>query len=344
MSAGHRIRRIQQLQTAPTPIVRRFGILGEALELRTNDERIVALSDAAFGRFEVPADARPVVLRLVVDTPDGAVGRAPAGPADPRALVHDTAGHLFSISLGHAGRAVVDLDAGFATAVLAPALLDAPDLVRYAFLEAAALAMLTGGRGYVPIHAAAVVRDGIGVILQGPAGAGKSTLAMACVRRGFGLLAEDVAFARPDDGLGGGGELELWGLPWTHRLLPDAPRFFPELAPASARLQANGEHKLEIDVDDHAPGAAMPRAIAGPVIILARDTGGPTRLERLDPASDPTDVEVLWPWDGRWTPDHQRTAERLLEAGVARLHVNGSPDEAVDALAELLAPAAVRGA
>ena len=135
--------------------------------------------------------------------------------------------------------------------------------------------MLTGGRGYVPIHASCVVREGRGIILQAPAGTGKSTLALACATRGWGLLAEDVVFARPVDGAGGDAELEVWGVPWTQRLLADAPRFFPELAATSARLQANGEHKLEVDLDLHAPGRATPRALAGPVALLARDTGRP---------------------------------------------------------------------
>jgi hypothetical protein len=243
-----------------------------------------------------------------------------------------------------------------------------PGLLRYAFVEAMALAMLTGGRGYVPIHASCVVRDrvlasqaphGVGVILQAPAGTGKSTLALACARRGWGLLAEDVVFARESGGsaedvdaggdIDADGRLELWGMPWTQRLLPDAPRFFPELASATARLQANGEHKLEVDLDEHAPGAATPRAVAGPVVLLARGTGGPTRAEWLDldaaaapgaaaPGGEAPVVEVLWPWENGWTPAHERTTTRLLDHGVLRLHLNGTPDEAVDALEAALAP------
>ena len=68
------------------------------------------------------------------------------------------------------------------------------------------------------IHAAGVARDGVGVVIGGPAGAGKSTLAMACARRGFGVsprTRSSCAYARVG--------AELWGLPWTQRLLPDAP-------------------------------------------------------------------------------------------------------------------------
>jgi len=301
--------------------------------VRTNDPRILAAAETAFGRFAIPDSRMPLVVRLVVG---GAEGH-PA-PADARDLVHDTAGYLFSISLGTANHAVVDISAGFGTGTVSPQLAAATDLLRYAFVEAMALAMVTGGRGYVPIHASCVVRDGVGVILQAPAGTGKSTLALACAKRGWGLLAEDVVFARPADGPGGEGELELWGMPWTQRLLTDAPRFFPELATATARLQASGEHKLEVDLDAHSPGSATPRALAGPIAILARGTGGRTRAEWL-PLSDesPSEVEVLWPWEGGWTAAHERTADRLLDHGVLRLHLNGTPDEAVTALEAALA-------
>jgi hypothetical protein len=327
------VRRVQQLDIPAAALRGLFGLFRERLEIRTNDARVLAAAEVAFGRFKVPAGGVPLVAKIVVETdPRGAPGHA----ADARDLVHDTAGHLLTINLPGALRAVVDGAAGFATAVISEELAAEPRLLRYAVVEAMALAMLTGGRGYVPIHASCVVREGRGVILQAPAGTGKSTLALACANRGWGLLAEDVVFARPGEGPGAS-ELEVWGVPWTQRLLPDAPRFFPELAAATPRLQANGEHKLEVDLDVHAPGRATPRALAGPMVLLARDTGGPTRGEWLDPADDAVEVEVLWAWEAGWTAAHQRTAQRLLDHGLLRLHLNSTPDEAVDALEDALA-------
>jgi hypothetical protein len=338
-----RIRRLQQLEVIPAPLIGRYGLFRERLEVRTNDPRVLSAAAAAFDRFVVPElDRSPLVVKVVVREPRDSDDRASEhGPCEARNLVHDTAGHLFSITLGPADRGVVDIAAGFGTATIGPDLAHDAAFLRYAFLEAMAQAMLTGGRGYVPIHASCVVRDGIGFILQAPAGTGKSTLAFTCARRGWGLLAEDVVFARPVDGAGGDGELELWGMPWTQRLLPDATRFFPELADATARRQANGEDKLEVDLDVHAPGTATPRALAGPVVLLARATGGPTHAEWLPCVGDPAaEVEVLWPWDSGWTAAHERTAVRLMDRGILRLHLNSTPDEAVDALEDALAAAA----
>ena len=125
--------------------------------------------------------------------------------------------------------------------------------------------------------------------------------------------------------------IELWGTPWTQRLLPDAHALIPETAGIEGRRQPSGEVKLEVDLDAVFPGRAVPCAPAGPIVELVRGTGGPTRIEPTG-----SDLEFLWPWDGGWTSDHERGAERLAAQPRYRLHMNGTPDEAVDALERLL--------
>ena len=132
------------------------------------------------------------------------------------------------------------------------------------------------------LHAAGVVRGDRGIALLGPAGAGKSTLAMACARRGFGVFAEDAVFVRVRP-VG----LELWGMPWVQRLLPDARTLFPELAGLPDRARPNGESKIEVDLDDIHPGRAVPCAAPGPIVLLSRDDGGPTRIEPVATRSSP---------------------------------------------------------
>ena len=50
---------------------------------------------------------------------------------------------------------------------------------------------LAARRGMSTLHAAAVGRDGNGVLLAGRGGAGKSTLALACVGSGFDYVSDD---------------------------------------------------------------------------------------------------------------------------------------------------------
>ena len=124
-------------------------------------------------------------------------------------------------------------------------------------------------------------------------------------------------------------------MPWVQRLLPDARTLFPELAGLPDRVRPNGESKIDVELDDIHPGRAVPCAAPGPIVLLSRDDGGPTRLEPVADAELAEALEVHWPWDGGWTDAHERGARELGAHGVFRLHVNGPPDEAVDALEEL---------
>ena len=72
--------------------------------------------------------------------------------------------------------------------------------VRFVLLNTV-LAVLLHQRGdLLPLHASAVDVGGGAVVLTGKSGAGKSTLAAELVRRGCGLLSDDLAPLRPADG------------------------------------------------------------------------------------------------------------------------------------------------
>lgn len=246
-------------------------------------------------------------------------------------LVHRTDGGLFLI-VGPHDVAAVDVASGVGVGWVSAATADDTDGVRYSFIEAMGLSLLTApGRGYFSIHAAGVARGGTGIVLHGAAGAGKSTLAIACARRGMDVFAEDAVFVRVASA-----GIEFWGLPWLHRLMPDAPRFFPELADVSPRRQPNGELKLEIDLDVRYPGRAVPSARPGPIVILERAGSGGTRIERVDADEAEVAIELIWPFEVGWTAQLEDGARQAIAGGVYRLHVNGTPDEAVDALEELL--------
>jgi hypothetical protein len=319
-----RVRLTQQLPLVRPTLERVFGLMAEPLRFETNDPALLEAADVAFGRFARPVDGEPLVVRLVVS--DAVTGGRPARPPDYHAQ-----GHLLLIS-GEAGVASVDVERGVASGVVSRAALDDLPLMRYAFIEAMGLSMLSSARGYVTLHAAGVVRDGVGVALLGPAGAGKSTLAMACARRGFGVVAEDAVFVRDARR-----RVELWGLPWIQRLLPDARQHFAELGVLEPRRQQNGELKLEVDLDAAYPGRAQPCAPAGAVVVLERAHDGATTIERIDGAAALEAIEVSWPYDGGWTAAHERTLARLADGGVYRLRNGGSPDAAVDALVRLVA-------
>jgi hypothetical protein len=109
---------------------------------------------------------------------------------------------------------------------------------------------------------------------------------------------------------------------------------FPELNGVMPRLQANGEHKIEVDLDEWYPGRARPRARPAAMVLLDRRPG-PTRLAPVAESSG-SEVEVYWAWGDHWTPDHELAAERIAQLPLYRLEIGGTPDEALDALDPLL--------
>jgi hypothetical protein len=338
-----------------------FGLLGERVLIRTNRRAILESAEASFGRFQVAAgDREPLRVTIVAEAspgvPEGLEGDPPGaerngsepgathggarpgsaarGGGPPR-VTFRTLGSRFIITSDQGDVGVADLDRGEAVGFVSGPTVADQQFLRYSFIEAFALSMVQRARGYVSVHATGICRDGAGIVLQGPSGVGKSTLAMAGARRGHGVFADDVVFGRE-----GPAGLELWGLPWTQRMLADASIEFPELAGILPRERPNGEMKLEVDLDSVYPGRAVPTAGPLAIVTLERASSGPMRLEPVDPDDDAA-LELLWAWDAGWGAAHDRVATLLARVPTYRLRLAGSPDEAVRTLEALFAsPAA----
>jgi len=121
------------------------------------------------------------------------------------------------------------------------------------------------------LHASCVARGGIGVLLLGPPGAGKSDIALRLIDRGFSLVADDRVdmdgdCARAPMALAGLLEVRGLGilrLPYTERA---HVRLAVTLGPAASRLPDPGRH-AELDVphvsiDPRHPSAACQVALA----------------------------------------------------------------------------------
>lgn len=143
------------------------------------------------------------------------------------------------------------------------------------YLLGSGLAALLHQRGFVPLHASAIVHDGRCFAFVGDSGAGKSTLAAMLARRGYRLLSDDVLALR----LGGSGAVLAQ---------PGAPlvKLWPESLPYSAFAEMQAPFECR-DFHKHRIGA--PESFTETAVPLAKIY----LLHWLLPASAEPEIEVI---------------------------------------------------
>lgn len=304
-----------------------FALLGVPVEIRSNSAALIAAAERAFGGWrdlapELVEPAAPCVVSVIVQP----VERCAQLAGDPP-FIQRAHSQCFLASDG-VNMLAAQYDQGRALAFITPELLANEARLRYNVLELLALLLATQ-HDRVPVHAGAVVGDRRALLLAGRSTAGKSTLCYACVRAGLRLLAEDVVYVSRRRGL------RLWGVPWQIHLLPDAARFFPELAGLRPQIQSNGKLKLAIETASLGAGRALLHADRAAVCLVERQAGAASRLEPIDSA---VAVEALY---GKREPgfdlyDGARDAAEAVAAGGAyRLHVGHDLDRAAALLSGL---------
>jgi hypothetical protein len=305
----------------PLPLRSAFSPLGVPLVVETNAPMLAERAQEVFGHWnctDVDAGPEGIRLRLLLhDVPESLPDRIPSP------LMRAQEGY-FLLSLGQS-LGFADREAGLAVAYITPALMAQPDLVNSCFVECLGLYLVCGCRR-VPLHAAGVQWVGRGVLITGQDGAGKSTLAYACLRAGFRLLAEDIVFApepqlRPDP--------TVWGEARHLHLLADAIRLFPELRDAPFVQRMNGEVKLCVqvrDLDCRAPITRMP--VQG-ICSVGRAAGAEARLLPADPEHLRHALTHFKGDPPLNSFDQRIAAERLLACRTAHLEVGSDLDHAV---------------
>jgi hypothetical protein len=246
------------LRTLDAPLRAVFHPLGFPLELETNDPRVLDCAESSFGAFrEADFHFAPVRLRFL-KAPDSAA-RPPWPAAAYRAW-----GSLFAIVCGPQNFVSGDLDRGEAMGFFSPAMLDDSEFFRWTFLDCVTYMVLE--RHHVTaIHAACVVRNGIGICLCGPAGAGKTSLAYSCVRSGYQILAEDVVFLNRS-----GRAPALCGNAARLHFPLSARELFPELVQVPIGIRHDGEEFIVLVTAQKFPGRTVTSAEPGPIVFLDR--------------------------------------------------------------------------
>jgi hypothetical protein len=310
---------------APLPHVTDAPLLGIRVRFETNSADALRMMEEEFGEWRSllaasDLSASPVArFQLVVQENGTSADHGPVHHRflDPDRLVLQTPG-----SFG-----IVDSARAEAIAYVTPALLADDASARHAFIRGMTLTLVSARNRY-PVHAAAIARGSTALLLAGPPGTGKSTLAYQAHRRGLRVLSDDASYVQVEP------ELKIWGIPGRVYLPADAQEHFPELADRGPTRLPNGDEKLIVDVQtaaSHAPVASR----AG-VCLLERGTG----QVRVTRASGPDVRAFLKAGLGtslyRFDDGLDRALERLVPAGGWRLSLSGNPSHAAPLLDELL--------
>ena len=246
------------------PLSEIFYPLGFAFEIVTNRQAVLDAASESW-RHSRPRDAAPV-LQLRIGITPAVTGICPPAP------VARGQQHLLSLIADAQNHAVCDLKAGFAFAWLTEDALRNRSYARYHFLEAVALILISAMHA-TPIHAACVSRHGRGMLLCGPSGTGKSTLAYACARRGWVFTSDDASYLRHH-----ASDLRVVGNSHQVRFRPSAKDLFPELRGRSMTPRAKGKPSIEVPTAELPGIVTADEALVHHIILLTRQAAACAEL------------------------------------------------------------------
>lgn len=313
---------------APTPHHASIPVLGIPVHFASNAPEVIAVVEEAFQGWRtlkrVPhvIESREVTVTIVVQPGD-------EGEADRVEIHHRvlSGGRLLFGSRSSMGLA--DPERGEATGFVTPQLVSDRQTFRYKVVEALTLSLVTP-RDRQPLHAAALVRDGAAVVVTGPSGMGKSTLAYAAARQGIPVLAEDTVHLQSRPGL------RVWGLPGFLHLPLDSHERFPELRGVPPTLTANGRKKLAVGLRELDALPPLPFAEKAVLCLLARGDQEP-RVKPIDPdAAVGRLMQDVEPGFDMFEQTIKRPLELLAGYGAWELSLPEHPANAIPALEQLM--------
>ncbi|HZU24391.1 MAG TPA: hypothetical protein VFA04_02660 [Bryobacteraceae bacterium] len=205
---------------------------GFPARIRSNSQVIMEAADVSWGACRQRFDVAPVEIRLLVSDSES--------PGCREAPFFRSQGHLISIAGDSENFAVLDLRSGFSFGWVTKNTAENTGYLRQCFLDVMVYPLLET-RYMATVHAACVNLNGKGVLLAGDSGAGKSSLAYACARRGWTYVSDDTsAFVRAAP------RPLVIGQPQKFRFRETAGELFPEFRGRTATVRTYGRPGIEV--------------------------------------------------------------------------------------------------
>ncbi len=281
--------------------------LGYPVRVVCNSARVLEAAEQSWNCFDAMFHGEPLEILLEV--------RSAAEPNEalPPAPAHMLSGSLLLEIADTDNFFIADLKRGRAMARVTPAAAACPSYLRYFFLEAAALSMISSLRA-VAIHGACVSAGGKGVLLCGDSGEGKSTLAYAGARAGWTYVSDDATYFPIDreDRLAIGNCTQI-------RFRPSGVALFPELAGRPITPRAAGKPSIEVRTSEWPEIATANATRVDHVVFLNRRCVDTQELVPLRTSSVLPwfRQHLILPPEARHA--HEETLAQLLNAGVFEL-------------------------
>lgn len=209
-----------------------FFPYGFPARIRSNSATTLAAAEVSWSTYRQQFDFPPLDIRLLVsDSPS-------PGRAEPP--VFRSQGHLITIVGDSENFAALDLAGGFSFGWVTKSTAENIEYFRQCFLDVMIYPLLEI-RHLVTVHAACVNLNNRGVLLAGDSGAGKSSLAYACARRGWTYVSDDAsAFVRAAP------RPLVIGHPQKFRFREPVGELFPEFRGLKSRIRAYGKPTIEV--------------------------------------------------------------------------------------------------
>jgi hypothetical protein len=301
-------------------------VLGVPVRFESNSPEAIDLVEQSFRVWRILA-SRPelqAAARLTVRIAVSASEAADAAGPDITHYMPDRQRLLLALP---GGVACADFGRREAVAHVAEGLLAQREFIRRNVIEGLTLFMITQLDRH-PVHAAAVARGGVALLLAGPSGVGKSTLAYAAVREGLTFLSDDTVYVQQDP------RLRIWGMPARFCLTPDARTHFPELADAEPTALGSGKTKIVVDTIQCRDEEPLPMTERAAVVLLTMD--GSRFKQRVDPATAVTALTCdTEPGFDLYAPTLSTVVRKLARDGAWRIRIDQSPRQLVETLYEI---------
>ena len=295
---------------------------GFPVHIKTNDPGVIRAAELSWANFRQRFRETPIEVRfLVSDFPSRRKPASPVFRAQANLLIMVGGPHNFGCC---------DLATGFGFACVTKAAVFNMDYLRYNYLEAMVYTLLDT-RYLVAMHAACVAFSSCGFLLIGDSGAGKSSFAYACARRGWIYVSDDTScLVRRRSGR------SVLGNPETFRFRPTVSNLFPELQ-GQIKLR-NYKPTLEIRTECLENIHTAKEAVVNHLIFLKRSEAA-TDVPRLTAVSREIALKRLlqqiWPSELAIHEERLQAIERLIEAESHEL-IYGRLDPAIDLLEHLV--------